>query len=29
MEMSEKFSAAIAPGDGNITVDSDLTGLKK
>ena len=29
VELSEKFSARVIPGKGTITVDSDLTGLKK
>jgi hypothetical protein len=29
LETSDKFSAVVVPGGGNITVDSDLTGLKK
>jgi hypothetical protein len=29
LELSEKVSAAVSPGPGAITVESDLTGLKK
>jgi hypothetical protein len=29
IELSEKFSARVVPGQGTITVDSDLTGLRK
>jgi len=29
VELSDQFSAAVVPGGGTLTVDSDLTGLKK
>lgn len=29
VEVSDRFSAAVVPGSGNIAVESDLTGLKK
>jgi hypothetical protein len=29
VELSDSFSAAVVPGGGTITVDSDLTGLRK